>query len=508
MKKVFENIALSFSGGGFRAASYSLGTLSLLERVGLLEDVKAISSVSGGSITAVKYAQSQIDLVGFNTFFSEYHGFLINDELADDALKNLGSFGGWRDGSNLHKRPNPINAFSIAYNKFTKNRTFKDLDNAIEQNHTHLERVIINATDFDNGLSFRFQNTGSNRYRFGNGELDKSYMAYYDHIKLGDALAASSAFPGGFEPIYFPHDFTLVTDENLDPISLMDGGIVDNQGTSSLLTGKAFADGVDLFLISDVSSPYMEKLKPTKRGWISGLISFVFSLPMLLLSIIGVIWSYQLESRLVYSLFFVVFAILLTIQVIMFFISRKVKSMVGSRFRLTLSKMSLGIFLLDRINSLIHMTTEVSLKGFRRANASSIYSDHHAKTISSMIYELRCDNDEGRPEGENYWKRIANKIGAIPDTIKKLSREATAFGTTLWFNDASDIKIPTATTLIACGEVTACYNLLSFLLVQKADELQNSTSPESILYVDLIVLWRAFGKDPYLLVNSRIKKRQ
>lgn len=47
-----ENIALAFSGGGFRAACFSLGTLSYLDHLRykdkpVLEDVKYISSTSG-----------------------------------------------------------------------------------------------------------------------------------------------------------------------------------------------------------------------------------------------------------------------------------------------------------------------------------------------------------------------------------------------------------------------------------------------------------------------------
>ncbi len=42
-------IALSLSGGGFRAAAYHLGVLRLLDRAGLLGDVSVISTASGGS---------------------------------------------------------------------------------------------------------------------------------------------------------------------------------------------------------------------------------------------------------------------------------------------------------------------------------------------------------------------------------------------------------------------------------------------------------------------------
>ncbi len=55
------NIGLAFSGGGYRAATFDLGALSMLNAIRLedgrtlLDCVTALSSVSGGSITALKY---------------------------------------------------------------------------------------------------------------------------------------------------------------------------------------------------------------------------------------------------------------------------------------------------------------------------------------------------------------------------------------------------------------------------------------------------------------------
>ena len=55
------NIGMAFSGGGYRAATFNLGTLSFLNSVKLddsktlLDCVVALSSVSGGTIPAMKY---------------------------------------------------------------------------------------------------------------------------------------------------------------------------------------------------------------------------------------------------------------------------------------------------------------------------------------------------------------------------------------------------------------------------------------------------------------------
>ena len=50
-----NNIAISFSGGGYRASAFHLGSLDLLDKVGLRENVTMLSTVCGGSITGGIY---------------------------------------------------------------------------------------------------------------------------------------------------------------------------------------------------------------------------------------------------------------------------------------------------------------------------------------------------------------------------------------------------------------------------------------------------------------------
>ena len=136
-------------------------------------------------------------------------------------------------------------------------------------------------------------------YKYGNENIFLAHETA-QKIKLGDALAASSCFPGGFEPIAFPDDFThsyLNEDELKDAITLkpqtgdkkekefidagqigfMDGGITDNQGLQSMM----YADGrrqrnettfkpFDLMLVNDVGSyfikPYVNPPQPKHSG--------------------------------------------------------------------------------------------------------------------------------------------------------------------------------------------------------------------------------------------------
>src|SRR5262245_41995729 len=57
-----EGLALSLSGGGYRAMVFHVGALWRLNEVGLLAKLTRISSVSGGSITAGALALSWNDL--------------------------------------------------------------------------------------------------------------------------------------------------------------------------------------------------------------------------------------------------------------------------------------------------------------------------------------------------------------------------------------------------------------------------------------------------------------
>src|SRR6266446_9147403 len=47
-----EGAALCLSGGGYRAMLFHLGAIWRLNELGILRDLKRVSSVSGGSITA------------------------------------------------------------------------------------------------------------------------------------------------------------------------------------------------------------------------------------------------------------------------------------------------------------------------------------------------------------------------------------------------------------------------------------------------------------------------
>lgn len=218
----FETIGLAFSGGGFRAASFSLGTISYLQQVrwdengnthNLLEHVTYMSSASGGTIATSLYAlhSTQHDTTKDQYFLPYYKKLLENINgvaLLDKVFVILNSKTYWEQRP--HKRRNIINAFALAYDEM-----LFDGSNAgvLHQNgKTALEEVCFNATEFYRGLLFR------QAFKLKNAAPDEKGFLYGNFIinlkpetagelKLADLLAASSCFPAGFEPIIFPDDF-------------------------------------------------------------------------------------------------------------------------------------------------------------------------------------------------------------------------------------------------------------------------------------------------------------
>ena len=239
MPAPFENMAISLSGGGYRAASFHLGALSYLdhvphEGVSLLQRIKIISTISGGTFTGVAYVLSLARQQEFKACFQHLYGLLQEDKLVVEALAKINHTGQWQYPT---KNKNLINAFSEIYQAKFCNGAQMSLP--LTAPLGHLDEFCFNATDMHNTLPFRFQKTGL----IGNGHnnIDVSAAA---EIRMGDIMAASSCFPGGFEPMAFPQDFIAEEGSPLqqywksqgypDNIPLMDGGILDNQGIESV----------------------------------------------------------------------------------------------------------------------------------------------------------------------------------------------------------------------------------------------------------------------------------
>ncbi|MBN8248813.1 MAG: patatin-like phospholipase family protein [Verrucomicrobia bacterium] len=240
---------LAFSGGGTRAAALSYGVLEELRRTSivvdgkprrLLDEVDAISAVSGGSFTAAAYG-----LHGDAMFDIFPDAFLKRDVQKVLVWKTLNPFRWPKLLSSNWGRSDMAAAYydQILFN----NATFADLEARPGP------FILINATDVNSGARFSFTQM---RFDFLCSDLS-SYP-------LSRACAASSAVPGALSPITLDNyagdcGFTppqwILTPTNLPPrvrllarelrqpldrtnhpyLHLVDGGVSDNLGLRELL---------------------------------------------------------------------------------------------------------------------------------------------------------------------------------------------------------------------------------------------------------------------------------
>jgi predicted acylesterase/phospholipase RssA len=515
------NIGLALSGGGYRAAGFHLGLLSYLDRVDLLKQVKMISTVSGGTFTGAKYTLSLVAGKSFQQFYNEYYDFLKNTKLVEKALEKLSR----KQFTTPSERIDLITAVAQVYadtflNNTTTNEPYRFGD--ILSTKISLQEVIFNATEFRTGIAFRFQFSANSKGIIGNGNISIPKLDAAD-IRIADIVAASSCFPGGFEPLAFPGDFNWSNDDNLhkvrenihkklsEDIALMDGGIYDNQGIEGLyLADRRNGFLLDLFVISDVDQqsaslyqfPSFLKISDLTLQEVDWLSKITIVLGLLTLVIVG----YKAITELIgghfvwWDIFLYVIPILLalgTIFIVLWgrnIIKNKILPKAPQVGRLawkdlkmlTIDQVANGIYL--RLTSLQAMAGSVFMKRIRSMGFSSIYKQYkdrnRGKLISNLIYELKTDSSLHKlAEVQSPSIELLNVIDA-----------AASMPTTLWFTENNQLD-----NLIVSGQATTCYNLMVYISRNHGDN-PNSYSTEIRLFWDKLVEdWNSLGSNPQIL---------
>lgn len=276
-------VGLALSGGGFRASLFHIGVLERLAELDILRHVGVISSVSGGSILAMHY------YIKLKKLLEEKHDSDIVREDYIALVKELKQE--FTDGVKVNIRMQAIATVCTSTTKalgeqYQKNLFDRASDKApkkmrelyikprgwsedVFKPHFHnLELInkvpilIINATAQNNGHNWRFtaSGMGENPYMY-DSTTDKNivyeYRRYedfpppYNETSIGDAVAASSAVPGLFDPIEMKGIYPDTT------IALSDGGVYDNQGIASIIDEEC-----NIVIISDASKQLNEIKTP------------------------------------------------------------------------------------------------------------------------------------------------------------------------------------------------------------------------------------------------------
>ncbi len=245
-------IALSFSGGGTRAAALSYGVLQELRdtqidsmgtRTRILDEVDTISSVSGGSFTAAYYG-----LFG-DEIFKDYERKFLNQSVQGTLIRKM------------------LNPFYWARSMFSAfNRTemaIEYYDHNIFEGKTFADIPIgkrpfigINATDLSTGARFSFTQ-----------DTFDAICSDLNRLSVARAVTASSAVPIAFPSVVLKNyggtcnsdranyvqrlrskkelfaeeqaildRYNMAQDTSVNPyLHLVDGGISDNLGLRAIL---------------------------------------------------------------------------------------------------------------------------------------------------------------------------------------------------------------------------------------------------------------------------------
>lgn len=244
-------IGICLSGGGYRAMLFHAGSLWRLYEAGLLAKATRISSVSGGSITAGVLALNWKKL-SFNpaAIATEFVPNVVQPvrNLAHETIDAEAIILGVALPGTIGHR------VASAYEKHLFGAaTLQDLpDNP---------RFVINATNVQSGVLWRFMKPYMRDYRVGEVKSPT--------VPLSHAVAASSAFPPVLSPFEIrlnPGDFTPDTGRDLQippftsKVVLTDGGVYDNLGLETVWKR------LDTVLVSDAGGHLGPEPEP-KTDW-------------------------------------------------------------------------------------------------------------------------------------------------------------------------------------------------------------------------------------------------
>jgi NTE family protein len=223
--------ALCLSGGGYRAMLFHVGALWRLYAGRHLQSLARVSSVSGGSITAavlgLNWRKLSFDPAAVREDFAALIVRPIR-ELADETIDADSILGGILLPGTIADR------IAGHYRKrLFGDATLQDLpdDSPTAKPQERGPRFVINATNVQSGVLWRFSRPYMGDYRVG--------LVSKPKVALATAVAASSAFPPVLSPLALQLDPSTVEcvdgcDLNHKPytsrVVLSDGGVYDNLG--------------------------------------------------------------------------------------------------------------------------------------------------------------------------------------------------------------------------------------------------------------------------------------
>jgi predicted acylesterase/phospholipase RssA len=509
----FGRIALSLSGGGYRAAAFPLGGMDMLERLDLLRDVSTLSTVSGGTFTGMRYALALKAGQRFRAFFDDFKRDLERVNVPKLAFEKLAKAAPLIPSG----RWDIITACAQVYDEeFFGGQRF-----GVFWDHPPypLTDLIFNSTEFRTAVAFRFRKSDNPKAKIGNGNVFIT-AEQAKQIRIADIVAASSCFPGGFEPLSFPNDFHWRDDdagraalEELSqndwcPLPLMDGGVYDNQGIGSLLLrGSIPVEDFGLFIFSDTDQQQASLYrlpKPREAGWLRLSHLNLLWWVLLALAAISAFISWGLVAKPWYRWTDILNLLPLTMAagtaMALIWIRIKIRSAFRAIPKLGLNawdlvkrlKVNQFMDMVElRVSSLFALAASVFMRRIRRLVYDLVFEDTRIKKklVPNLIYDLL--------QKKKYPTAFAWLEPSEP--MCKVAAAAEAMPTTLWFTDSQQQM----KDLIACGQMTMCYKLLLHIVSLGEEDMTVIPAHLQAVFEQARQFYLQLKADPYALIDAK-----
>ena len=524
-------IAISLSGGGYRAASYHLGTLSYLNHLHLhdgsplLDHISAVSTISGGTLTGLWLILGKSrGWTNTETLKRLYH-ILLDKDIIGHAAESF------FDSNN--KNDSLIREMVRIYNEdIFDGATLGDLMDQIDK--ISIDDFSANATEFTRAIQFRFQigkRVKTDKNGISRGTIGNSKYSLSDHIArqvfLAEVFAASSCFPGGFEPLFFPQDFQLSNNaENTslldlkESVALMDGGVVDNQGIEPINLIRKRKD-LDLFIISDAGcgkdinysyqpSNILSHLTIHKTNVCLNF--FILFLAQFLLWVPQGFWFGLFSGLTMMTLIARVLTALLSRNLLKKY-SKSISFTFNWKWLLKIPVSKYINIVMSRATSMLSLTQDVFMKHIRSLNYDTIYNDEkwENRRIMNALYELGNDQNwlkNLKPTNEDTNQDVIIKqremeLMTPSDKIIKNTDISTAMATTLWWSD-DDRKKGKPEALVAAGQYNMCWNLLEYIYRLPKDRKNLNENHTQLVELQQILEedWKRFKDNPQWMLGE------
>lgn len=247
-------VGLALSGGGFRAAVYHLGVLRRLAEAEQFENIKVISTVSGGSLViALIYSLSDGHWPSSKAFLDQIYPQARKTILEKPLVTKTTIFSALFFHPLLILQHRAMLIAKLLGTRWSIGHKFSDLDAS--------PNWIVNTTSLDSGKNWRFSREYVGDWKFG-----RNY-SFDPEISVATAASAAVPYAIGRLKLKVPkHGWYEIDPATSQPkngdippiqkISLWDGGVYENLGIEPVYKESRGLIGCDTLIVSDGGAPF------------------------------------------------------------------------------------------------------------------------------------------------------------------------------------------------------------------------------------------------------------